>query len=87
MFPDGLQMQRRSKPTVHVDAFLYDEDLVDSLCEDGTLSRSYCRSCGSWRTAPLGESFFTTIIILLGPVFQCPAKSRDRWGLQCHSGR
>ncbi|XP_029900021.1 uncharacterized protein LOC115354018 isoform X2 [Myripristis murdjan] len=48
-----LKTQQRSQPTVHVDAFLYDEEQVDVLCEDGSLSRSYCLSCGSHRTAPL----------------------------------
>ncbi|KAL6106103.1 uncharacterized protein ACO6RY_07475 [Pungitius sinensis] len=47
------KMQQCSRPTVHVDSFLYDEDQVDSLCEDGTMSRSYCLTCGSHRTAPL----------------------------------
>ncbi|XP_063765339.1 uncharacterized protein zgc:109986 [Eleginops maclovinus] len=47
------KMQQCSKPTVHVDSFLYDEEQVDSLCEEGSLSRSYCLSCGSTRTAPL----------------------------------
>ncbi|XP_042338063.1 uncharacterized protein zgc:109986 isoform X2 [Plectropomus leopardus] len=46
-------MQQRSRPTVHVDGFLYDEDQVDILCEEGTMSRSYCLTCGSYRTAPL----------------------------------
>ncbi|XP_029972971.1 uncharacterized protein LOC115406859 isoform X2 [Salarias fasciatus] len=48
-----LKMQQRPRPTVHVDAFLYDEDQVDSLCEDGTLSRTFCQSCGSTKTTPL----------------------------------
>ncbi|XP_028293958.1 uncharacterized protein LOC114456424 isoform X1 [Gouania willdenowi] len=47
------KMQQRSKPTVHVDSFLYDEEGVESLCEGGALSRTYCLSCGSTRTAPL----------------------------------
>ncbi|KAK5887075.1 hypothetical protein CesoFtcFv8_018044 [Champsocephalus esox] len=47
------KMQQSSNPTVHVDSFLYDEDEVDSLCDEGSLSRSYCLSCGSTRTAPL----------------------------------
>lgn len=51
-----LQMQQRSRPTLHVDSFLYDEDQVDSLCQEGTMSRSFCLSCGSYRTAPLGKS-------------------------------
>ncbi|XP_076604020.1 uncharacterized protein LOC143331228 [Chaetodon auriga] len=47
------KMQQRPRPTLHVDSFLYDEDQVDSLCEEGTFSRSYCLTCGSHRTAPL----------------------------------
>nr|XP_057946434.1 uncharacterized protein LOC131140224 [Doryrhamphus excisus] len=47
------KMQQRSHPTVHVDAFLYDDEHVDALCEAGTMSRSYCLQCGSIRTAPL----------------------------------
>ncbi|XP_054470504.1 uncharacterized protein zgc:109986 isoform X2 [Anoplopoma fimbria] len=47
------KMKQCSRPTVHVDGFLYDEDQVDVLCEEGTMSRSYCLTCGSYRTAPL----------------------------------
>ncbi|XP_061111323.1 uncharacterized protein zgc:109986 isoform X3 [Conger conger] len=46
--------QKSSNPTVHVDAFLYDEKVVDLLCEEGKMSRDYCLLCGSHRTAPLG---------------------------------
>lgn len=69
-------MQRRSRPTVHVDAFLYDEDQVDSLCEDGTMSRCYCLACGSFRTAPLGETIIIIIIItyiIIRLMLQLPA--------------
>lgn len=45
--------QQKPHPTVHVDAFLYDEETVDSLCEEGKMSRNYCLDCGSRRTAPL----------------------------------
>ncbi|XP_018974008.1 uncharacterized protein LOC109105118 [Cyprinus carpio] len=45
--------QQKPHPTVHVDAFLYDEETVDSLCEEGKMSRNYCLNCGSHRTAPL----------------------------------
>ena len=48
------QIQQQPEPTVHVDAFLYDEDFIDSLCEEGKMSRNYCMVCGSHRTAPLG---------------------------------
>ncbi|CAJ1074918.1 uncharacterized protein zgc:109986 [Xyrichtys novacula] len=50
------KMQQRSRPTVHVDSFLFDEDEVDARCEEGTMSRSFCLSCGSYRTAPLGQN-------------------------------
>ncbi|XP_023782969.1 uncharacterized protein LOC111929581 [Cyanistes caeruleus] len=40
-------------PMIHVDAFLYDDDVVDSLCEEGKMSRSYCTQCGSYKTASL----------------------------------
>ncbi|XP_077095018.1 uncharacterized protein LOC143746790 [Siphateles boraxobius] len=45
--------QQKPHPTVHVDAFLFDEETVDSLCEEGKMSRNYCLNCGSHRTAPL----------------------------------
>ncbi|KAM9711316.1 uncharacterized protein ACBT57_020744 isoform 5-T5 [Dama dama] len=48
------KIQQQPEPTVHVDAFLYDEDFIDSLCEEGKMSRNYCMVCGSHRTAPLG---------------------------------
>ncbi|XP_023370161.1 uncharacterized protein LOC111726038 [Otolemur garnettii] len=48
------KMQQQPDPTVHVDAFLYDEDFIDSLCEEGKMSRNYCMVCGSHKTAPLG---------------------------------
>ncbi|XP_007891560.1 uncharacterized protein zgc:109986 [Callorhinchus milii] len=44
---------QKQDPTVNVDAFLYDDDLIDSLCEQGKMSRNYCLSCGSHDTAPL----------------------------------
>ncbi|TSO25194.1 Bromodomain adjacent to zinc finger domain protein 1A [Bagarius yarrelli] len=57
MFPSETlaiqKTQQNPKPTVHVDAFLYDEETVDSLCEDGKMSRNFCLSCGSHRTAPM----------------------------------
>lgn len=52
-----LQIQSLQRPTLHVDAFLYDDDTVDALCEEGKMSRNYCMSCGSRKTAPLGEPY------------------------------
>ncbi|XP_004682001.1 PREDICTED: uncharacterized protein LOC101625474 [Condylura cristata] len=48
------KIRQQPEPTVHVDAFLYDEDFIDSLCEEGKMSRNYCMLCGSHQTAPLG---------------------------------
>lgn len=39
--------------TLHVDAFLYDDEQVDELCERGELDRNYCLQCGSHKTKPL----------------------------------
>ncbi|XP_004637173.1 uncharacterized protein LOC101582085 [Octodon degus] len=53
--PVALQkIQQQPEPTAHMDAFLYDEDFIDSLCEEGRMSRNYCMVCGSRQTAPLG---------------------------------
>ncbi|XP_053394855.1 uncharacterized protein LOC123524416 [Mercenaria mercenaria] len=39
--------------TVHVDAFLYDEDTIDEMVEEGTMSRNYCVNCLSKQVKPL----------------------------------
>lgn len=44
--------------TVHVDAFLYDEDTVDDLCDEGHMSRNYCQPCGSHDVKPLSNFLF-----------------------------
>ena len=41
--------------TVHVDAFLYDDEDIDRLCDEGRMSRNYCCDCGSHNTAPLSK--------------------------------
>lgn len=48
------------KTTVHVDAFLYDENDVDELCEDksNAISRNYCLNCSSHATAPLSRLLY-----------------------------
>lgn len=55
LFMVYLQLHQQTKPTVHVDAFLYDDEIIDSLCEEGKMSRNYCLTCGSHQTAPLGK--------------------------------
>ncbi|XP_062864081.1 uncharacterized protein zgc:109986 isoform X2 [Trichomycterus rosablanca] len=55
MFPSETmaiqKTQQNPKPTLHVDAFLYEEETVDSLCDEGKMSRNFCLNCGSHRTA------------------------------------
>nr|XP_016846266.1 PREDICTED: uncharacterized protein LOC103277674 [Anolis carolinensis] len=68
------KLQEQTKPTVHIDAFLYDDNCIDSLCDKGKMSRNYCLTCGSHRTAPLGKHLYdalTNQTIELSLVFLC----------------
>jgi hypothetical protein len=51
--------------TIHVDAFLYDDDLVDELCDQEKLPRNYCVSCGSKNTKPLSKC------LIVPPFLKC----------------
>jgi len=42
---------------VHVDAFLYDDEMVYSLCKERKLSHSYSLQCGSVNTRPLSTEY------------------------------
>ncbi|XP_044128099.1 uncharacterized protein LOC122921872 [Bufo gargarizans] len=63
-------IQRLQKPTLHVDAFLYNDEAIDSLCEEGKMSRNYCTSCGSTKTAPLDFLSHSFSILELKFLFQ-----------------
>ena len=41
--------------TVHIDSFLYSDEDVNQLCDEGKLSRFYCMECGSHNTRPLSK--------------------------------
>jgi hypothetical protein len=41
--------------TLHVDAFLYDDDDVEELVEQGQISRNFCCDCGSRKTTPFSK--------------------------------
>eukprot|EP00756_Hemistasia_phaeocysticola_P053582 Hpha_TRINITY_DN2938_c0_g1::TRINITY_DN2938_c0_g1_i1::g.19587::m.19587 len=41
------------KDTVVVDSFLYDDDLIDEMVDQGKLTRAYCTDCGSKRCKPV----------------------------------
>jgi hypothetical protein len=57
--------------TVHVDAFLYDDELVDALCEEGKLSNSYCLQCGSDNTRPLSKYQHLCVVVWLASLIAC----------------
>ncbi|XP_056023042.1 uncharacterized protein LOC125649051 isoform X2 [Ostrea edulis] len=42
-----------SQTTEHIDAFCYDDDDIDNLCDAGQMSRNYCTDCGSRNVQPL----------------------------------
>lgn len=42
-----------SEIPVHVDAFLYDDDDIDQLVEEGKFSRNICKDCHSQNVVPL----------------------------------
>lgn len=39
--------------TEHIDAFLFPDDVLDDLCDEGKMSRHYCTTCGSKKTQKL----------------------------------
>jgi hypothetical protein len=44
-----------SLTTEHIDAFCYDDDDIDDLCDAGQMSRNYCTDCGSRNVRPLSK--------------------------------
>ncbi|CAG8523333.1 12231_t:CDS:2 [Ambispora gerdemannii] len=51
-----------SDTTIHVDSFLYDEDDVDRLCDEGKLPSAYCVQCKSRNTRQLTSVFLLHFI-------------------------
>ncbi|PRD26841.1 UNVERIFIED_CONTAM: hypothetical protein NCL1_36992 [Trichonephila clavipes] len=43
----GNLPQTGNEPIIHVDSFLFEDDQIDALVEEGKLSRNYCKNCGS----------------------------------------
>ncbi|XP_013774295.1 uncharacterized protein LOC106459240 [Limulus polyphemus] len=56
--------------TVHVDAFLYEEEHIDDLVAEGKMSRNYCKKCGSHEVAPLTFISHSMSIQRVGFIFQ-----------------
>ncbi|KAF9577575.1 hypothetical protein BGW38_007127, partial [Lunasporangiospora selenospora] len=55
---------------VHVDSFLYTEDDVDDLCDQGKLSRNFCLKCQSKETRPLNFISHSATVVQLQFLFQ-----------------
>ncbi|CAI4233173.1 unnamed protein product [Auanema sp. JU1783] len=49
----GLDAECNDSNTIHVDCFLFDEEAVEDLVQEGKISRNYCLDCGSKNTKPL----------------------------------
>lgn len=56
MFPFIQNADCHPATTLNVDGFLYDDRLVDALCDEGKLPKNYCTSCGSRNTKPLSKA-------------------------------
>lgn len=61
--------------TVHVDSFLYSDEDIDRLCDEGKMSRNYCRQCGSHNTAPLTFISHSSSLVQLKFIFQAALPS------------
>ncbi|KAF7731840.1 hypothetical protein EC973_007671 [Apophysomyces ossiformis] len=58
------------KNTVHVDGFLFSEEDVDELCDEGKLSRNYCLDCQSRNVAPLNFISHSASVLQLQFLYQ-----------------
>ncbi|SAM09844.1 hypothetical protein [Absidia glauca] len=56
--------------TVHVDGFLFSEEDVDELCDQGKLSRNYCLDCNSKKVAPLNFISHSASVLQLQFLYQ-----------------
>ncbi|KAI8144043.1 hypothetical protein BJV82DRAFT_556879 [Fennellomyces sp. T-0311] len=56
--------------TLHVDGFLFSEDDVDDLCDQGKLSRNYCLDCKSRNVKPLNFISHSASVMQLQFLYQ-----------------
>ncbi|KAI8088018.1 uncharacterized protein B0P05DRAFT_531145 [Gilbertella persicaria] len=56
--------------TVHVDGFLFSEEDVDDLVEEGKMSRNYCLDCQSRNVAPLNFISHSASVLQLQFLYQ-----------------
>lgn len=67
---EGENSEFHPSTTVHVDSFLYSDEDIDRLCDEGKMSRNYCKDCGSHNTAPLTFISHSSSLAQLRFIFQ-----------------
>ncbi|XP_029179989.2 uncharacterized protein [Acropora muricata] len=68
--PEGKNSDCDPSRTVHIDSFLYTDEDIDQLCDEGKLSRFYCKKCGSHNTAPLTFISHSSSLLQLRFIFE-----------------
>lgn len=72
---EGKGLACEPSTTVHVDSFLYSDEDIDKLCDEGKMSRNYCKKCGSHNTAPLTFISHSSSLVQLKFIFQAALPS------------
>lgn len=72
---EGKGLACQPSTTVHVDSFLYSDEDIDRLCDEGKMSRNYCKQCGSHDTAPLTFISHSSSLVQLKFIFQAALPS------------
>lgn len=72
---EGKGLASEPSTTVHVDSFLYSDEDIDKLCDEGRMSRNYCKQCGSHNTAPLTFISHSSSLVQLKFIFQAALPS------------
>ncbi|KAI8976430.1 hypothetical protein BDB01DRAFT_853071 [Pilobolus umbonatus] len=66
------------KNTVHVDGFLFSEEDIDDLCDEGKMSRNYCLDCQSRNVAPLNFISHSASVLQLQFMYQVALANKTK---------
>ena len=55
LLPNAESENVSADSVFHLDAFLYDDELEQSLVDEGRISRAVCKKCGSRDTQPMSK--------------------------------
>ncbi|KAG2174724.1 hypothetical protein INT43_005782 [Umbelopsis isabellina] len=64
--------------TLHVDGFLFTEDDVDDLCDEGKLSRNFCTDCQSRNVQPLNFISHSASVLQLQFLYQVALANKTK---------